>query len=378
MSLSAKRVIEYNAASPSQYSTGDHKRLDESENTPLALEAVLQGLGFDPKQNLSLLINFGTRYLNCRQISYRKLSDFNEDEPLPEGSKIFHLKEDKKVLVLHRLRKGLDKSRFAVFKNLLHREEVRFRDHVKIDGLREYTKTLFEACPDGLLITDPFGQVVNTNGAMSAITRRPMKSLIGLNVKKLLGSNGRAELFKAIRRLRVQHRASFNCRIRVGAGRTIPVSVAFRDFNFQNQALVLATVRDLSEMEQHLHRSTHYENSLSRSIENANDVFIRCDQFGRIEEGNPMVEKLTGVSASRLQGRSVDELFDTSCMKVFRKALAELHEHGYSSFSAKALRLNQDSVDVRVTLMNFEREGEPCFRVFIQSLALMRPFSSEQ
>ena len=274
----------------------------------------------------------------------------------------------KKTLSLYGQKDKLSSENIKIFTALLIQQERRLLDTTRLKSLKDYTKTLFEACPDGIVVIDTSGAVINTNRAMVAMTRKPMESLIGLKIAKLTSKEGRSNAFLALRKMQSHARSHFDCRLNVGAGRTIPVSICFSQFHFQEQVLILATVRDLSYLEEESKKASSYEESLVRSIENATDGYVRYDQFGRITRVNPHIERLTGCFAARLIGRPVDDLLTDSSLRSFRKAVSELNVNGYSSFSGFIRASDGSEIPARATLMQFEQEGERCSRLMLQDL----------
>ncbi|WP_411845994.1 PAS domain S-box protein [Roseibacillus persicicus] len=350
---------ESSSESPLDFST-------QSTAPPASLSSLLGQMGADPARNLARILDFGPKYLGCERLSYSKFSPDQPEEPLNENSLAIQLKDAGKLLLLHNFSDQPNDENLSIFTSLLAQQECRLRDYLRMTSLEAYTQKLFEACPDGIVVTDDHGFILNANRAMIALTRKPLETLIGLRVSQLADSSGRAEAFKALRRLKSNSRSRFDCRVSVGAGRTVPASISFTDFQFQGKTLILATVRDLSDLEDEVTLCTTYEQSLSRSIDNATDGFIRYDQFGRITEANPYTEKLSGHSPLRLIGRPVDDLLTVSSLRKFRKAVAKLQETGYATFSAEVAHTDGSARPVNAVLMQLELEGERFCRLFLQ------------
>lgn len=338
----------------------------QGNEVPVSLGTLLRQQGSDPSVNIVRILDFGPQYLGCKRVSYTKSTKQEQQEPCGSDSLAFPLENGAKLLTLHNLAAQPCIEKLAVFTSLLAQQECRLRDFLRMTSLEAYTKKLFEACPDGIVVTDDYGVIINANRAMVALTRKPLESLLGLRVNQLADASGRAEAFKALRRLKKHHRARFDCRLKVGAGRTVPASISFTDFEFQKKPLILATVRDLSDLEDEVTRCTTYEQSLSRSIKNASDGFVRYDQFGRITEANPFTEELTGISPDRLVGRPVEDLLSVSSLRMFRRAVGQLQETGYASFAAEVVHQDGSVHPVHATLMQLEVEGERFCRVFLQ------------
>lgn len=333
------------------------------------LSSVLLELGEDPSINIITILEFGAQFLNCAHLNY--IENGNEPDPeleLEDSEAIqVPISGTTRTLKLYRPFDELNSDNLRIFTSLLIQQERRLRDILRMQSLKDYTKKLFEACPDGIVVSDESGAIINTNRAMVSMTRRPAESLIGLRVSNLTSREGRSLAFQAFRKLKQQSRTRFDCRMNVGAGRTIPVSICFSDFRFQEQSLILATVRDLSYLEEEVKKCTTYEQSMAQSIKNATDGFVRYDQFGRITEVNPHVEKLTGVYSTRLIGRPIDDLLTDESLRAFRQAVTRLNESGYASFNCAVNHADGAEIPARGTLMQFEVEGERYCRLMLQA-----------
>ena len=342
---------------------------DQPENSQLEfsdLSSLLLSMGNDPSINLVSILEFGPKFLNCDRVNYLEHSQESVLPTNEEKTVVLPLAGCDKCLVLFGVEGEPHSENLKIFIALLTQQEKRLRDQLKMKSFKQYSKILFENCPDGIVVTDGSGYIINTNRAMVAMARKPMNALIGLRVNQLATDDGRKTAFQALRKLRQQPKSRFDCRMKVGAGRTIPISICFSDFVFQDQNLIIATVRDLSYLEEKAKKSVSYEESLANSIENATDGFVRYDQFGRICEVNPHIEKLTGVFSGRLVGRPIDDLLSNDSLRSFRAAVSRLNQTGYASFHCKVRHSSGVEISSYGTLMQFEHEGERYCRLMLQ------------
>lgn len=346
---------------PSIGSSLEKKGNTHPENEKLS--SLILELGKDPTTNLITILDFGPHYLNCKQLNYTEEPSF---EITNGASRVIAVQGGGKHLILHGLQQNSDPERLQVFCALLTQQEKRLNENLKLKSLRSYSKTLFEGCPDGIVLIDGNGYIVNTNRAMVTITRKPLNTLIGLQVGRLITGENRAIAFRALRKLGEQTKAAFNCRINIGANRTIPVSISFNNLVIHEQNLILATVRDISYLEEEIRKCSTYEESLARSLDNASDGFVRYDEFGRILEVNPHIEALTGVFGSRLVGRPVDDILTDKSLKEFRRAISRLNRDGYASFPCEIKSSNGTTLSALGTLIQLELEGVRSCRLMLQ------------
>ncbi|WP_308989729.1 PAS domain-containing protein [Roseibacillus persicicus] len=339
------------------------------------LEYLVCSLGPSAKQNIAKLIELGPKFLHCQSVEIFTDQTGSTSPEADSETIVEPYGHSHKFLVIRTSNTSPDAGRLAAYKNLLNQQETRIRDVERMSSLKKYTKALFESCPDGILVTDESGYILDANRAMVMLTRMSREKLMGLRASKLTNAKGRSQVMKAIRYLKTNNRARFDCRIRFGSGNGVPTSISIRDFVFQGQGLLLATIRDLSYLEEEVNQCKTYEKSLSRSITNATDAFIRYDQFGRITEANPYTEVLTGHLVEHLVGKPVDDLLSNSSLKAFRKSVAQLQKTGYSTFFCEIAKPDGTKIPSRAALMQLEHEGEVFCRLFLQDL---RSLSAEQ
>ena len=323
-------------------------------------------MGTDPSVNLISILDFGPRFLSCEHLNYTS----QEEEPVsaePE-SKVLRIPLEKfsKTLNLYGIKEEPNPENLKIFIALLTQQERRLRDLAQMRSLKGYSKALFEASPDGIIVVDANGYIVNNNRAAVAMTRRPANTLMGSRVSYLTDRKGRAAAFQAIRNLQKQTTSRYECRLEVGAGRSIPVSICIKDCIFNEQRLIIASIRDLSYLEEEVKKATTYEESLALSIKNATDGFVRYDQFGKICEVNPYIEKLTGVFSNRLINRPVDDLLSNKSLRNFRHAVSQINKTGYASFTCLLLNASGAEIPCHAILMQFELEGERFCRLILQ------------
>lgn len=337
------------------------------------LSSLLLKMGNDPSVNLIEILEFGPKFLCCKRINYLDHTSENHLSVCNEDSVHLPLTEYGKCLVLHGVNGPLNPENLKIFTALITQQEKRLEDSIKVKSLQQYSRTLLEACPDGILVTDNSGHIISANRTMVAMTGKPLEALLGMRATQLSTKESRSEAFQALRRLQTHSKSRFNCEIQVSATRSIPVSVSFSYCEFENETLILATVRDLSYLTEEIQKVNSYEESLASTIEKASDGFVLYNEFGRIVEVNPHVEKLTGVPANRLVGRPVEDLLTAGSMRSFRKAIGSLQNTGYTSFNSSIFHSDGTAMPAKCTLMRFTQNGERFCRLMIQEHKMLCP-----
>ncbi len=365
--FSTSKPVRVKASPVSGVISTPHLRSPKQVSTTSDLEDLIIGMGKDPSLNLIAILDFCPGFLGCEHVNYVDNSSSSSSKPIGQQVKNIPVPPFNKTLTLYGLNKECETKKLQIILSLLCEQERRMRDLQKTKSLKEYSRSLFEFCPDGIVVTDAGGYIVNTNRAMVSMTRKPKNSLIGLRVSQLTTREGRSTAFTALRQLKTSSNSHFECRMKVGANRTIPISINFTDFQLYEQPLIIAIVRDLSYLEEEMIRCTTYEDSLARSIANATDGFIRYDQFGRISEVNPYIEKMTGLLGGHLMGRPVDDLLTDESLRNFRQAVTQLNKTGYASFDCSVRNSNGKTTPARGTLMQLEVDGERYCRLLLQA-----------
>ena len=230
------------------------------------LSSMILSLGKNPSRNIVSLLESGAQFLNCSHLNYVETTDKSEEELRDEKATKIPVKGITRELWLYGLCSEPDLEKISIFTALLSQQEQLLREVNRLRNLKDYSKKLFECCPDGIVVCDAGGTIINTNRAMVSMTHRPTESLIGLKASQLATREGRSLAFQAARKLKKQSICRFNCRLKIRPGLTIPVSVRFSDFTFQGQYLLLASVRDLSNSEEETQKCNTYEQSLKRSF----------------------------------------------------------------------------------------------------------------
>ncbi|MBK1834822.1 PAS domain-containing protein [Roseibacillus ishigakijimensis] len=330
------------------------------------LEELVQTLSPDTRRNLKYLLEFGTGYLGCEDLALVEAPD-RHDESLGY-SRLHPIPNTKKYLRVRGFQTNPCEKKLKIFLQLLALNDSRENCCTNFDKLKEYSEALFEGCPDSIVVTNERGVISDANRAMVALTRISRDKLIGMQVARLTDSHGRMEIAESLRKLASQGRVFFECNLYVKPQRRIPVAVSVRDFHFQGRRLVLATLRDMRSERDEISASETYQSSIQRCITNADDCFLRYDQFGRISDCNPHTRKLTGFSPSWLQGRPFDDLLSLNSLKKFRQAVTRLQKTGYATFNGEVMHANGKPVPVRATIMQLEFNGEHFCRVLLQDL----------
>jgi PAS domain S-box-containing protein len=146
--------------------------------------------------------------------------------------------------------------------------EQRARERA-LAAAEERFRTLFEAAPIGMSLTNLAGTKIAVNPALAQILARPAESLVGLPIDEHIHPDDRAASLAAFARLVFGEQRSYRVEERVldGAGEPVGVQLdatLLRDADGA-PAAVLRQVQDISERRRHeeqLHHLAHRENAV--------------------------------------------------------------------------------------------------------------------
>lgn len=174
---------------------------------------------------------------------------------------------------------------------------------------------LFEAAPDGVLVTDTQGTILLANPAAG--------EMFGYSADELKGQSVEALIPARFRAAHVGHRADYNANPRsrpMGAGLELyglrkdgsefPVDIMLSPVDGNEGLLTLCVVRDISRRKQAEQALRQTEARLSMLIEEVKDYAIfMLDAEGRIASWNKGAERMRGYRADEVIGRHFSTFF---------------------------------------------------------------------
>jgi len=197
---------------------------------------------------------------------------------------------------------------------------------------------LLGAATDAMLIADASGKIALANPACERLFGLTQEQLLGQPVELLIParfhhrhSAQRAE-FSAQPRTRSMGAGAELFGLR-GDGTEFPVEVSLSPLSMpQGQALVLATVHDITARKAAERAMQESEARMRAIFDSAVDAIITIDERGRVDRMNPSAERLFGYLEAEMAGRNVSTL------------MAEPHRANHDQYLANYLNTGEKKI----------------------------------
>ena len=224
---------------------------------------------------------------------------------------------------------------------LIREQEKTVRDALRQQQSERRFRGLLEAAPDGMVMVDYEGTIIMVNAQM--------EKLFGYNREEVIGK--RVELLAPgrFRDIHPFHRAQYakNPRPRsMGAdlelyalrkdGTEFPVEISLSPMETEEERLVIATIRDITERKR-------AEEKFRGLLESAPDAMVVVDQQGVIQLVNSQTEKMFGYDRVEVVGQPVELLVP----RRFRKKHARHRSGYYGEHPARPMGIGLDLYGLR-------------------------------
>jgi two-component system, cell cycle sensor histidine kinase and response regulator CckA len=176
---------------------------------------------------------------------------------------------------------------------------------------------LFEAAPDGIVVTDPEGRITWANARAHTLFGYPPGELVDLSVESLVPDDARAAHVEHRRRFlaggAVLRRLALRGRRRDGSVFPVEISLSLAEVGGSavggsavggSDRLVVAIVRD-DTAHQHVAQT---QALLASIVQSSHDAIVSTDLDGRVLSWNPGAERLYGYAETEMLGRPVDTI----------------------------------------------------------------------
>jgi PAS domain S-box-containing protein len=189
-------------------------------------------------------------------------------------------------------------------------------------------ESLFEAAPDGILLTDQEGTIVRLN--------QQVESLFGYERDELLGKPLESLLPEHFREQHLLHRANshqapstrsmgVNLELfgRRKDGSEFPVDVVLSPLKTEQDPLVIAMIRDVTSQVQTAERLRQSEARFRSLIENSQDIISILDEMGIIRYESPSIERVLGYLPGELVSKPIFNFIHPDDVPDARKVFTE-------------------------------------------------------
>ncbi len=185
-------------------------------------------------------------------------------------------------------------------------------DHIKKrdDNLKEQARQISESnqrlrilmntIPDGILLTDKTGSVLDVNDTFCGIYRESKENILNSNIRSIFHESiAERSLLAPVSMPETE------TRLKNGA----PVLLRVTAITMENHKRHLFVITDISYKQEYEKDLQNQKNRLAVTIESMGEGIIASDQDGRVELINAVAQKLTGFSEKEAIGRDIEDIF---------------------------------------------------------------------
>ena len=243
---------------------------------------------------------------------------------------------------------------------LIRQQEETVRDAIRQKQSEKRFRGLLEAAPDAMVIVDQKGMIIMVNAQTEKVFGYTRGDLVGQHAEVLVPTR--------FRDVHPFHRRQYgkNPRARsMGSdlelyalrkdGTEFPVEISLSPMETEEENLIIAAIRDITERKQ-------VEARFRGLLESAPDAMVVVDQQGMIQLVNSQTEKMFGYERLEILGQSVETLVPNR----FRKKHVK-HREGYYvehpmrpmgiGLELFGLRKNGSEFPIEISLSPLETEG---------------------
>lgn len=237
--------------------------------------------------------------------------------------------------------------------DLRQQNEDLVRTRMAVEAERQRYQDLFDFAPDGYLLTDANGTIIEANRAVGTLFNISQKYLVGKPLITFVRQEERQHFISQLLQLQQLDRVqewelclqrrqgdSFEAALTVGAvsdrsGKLVALRWLVRDITERKRAEERA---QLLAREQAARREAEAAQArITNILESITDAFVSVDAQWRYTYVNPQAEKILGKTAKELIGFNLWNVFpattDSQSYTLFHQAVAEQVTVAYEEFS---------------------------------------------
>jgi PAS domain S-box-containing protein len=237
--------------------------------------------------------------------------------------------------------------------DLRQQNEELVQTRMAVEAERQRYQDLFDFAPDGYLLTDASGTIIEANRAVATLFNISQKFLVGKPLITFVGLKEHQDFISQLLQLQqldrlqewelcLQRRQgeSFEAALTVGAvsdrsGKLVALRWLVRDITERKRAEERA---QLLAREQAARREAEAAQArITNILESITDAFVSVDAQWRYTYVNPQAEKILGKTAKELIGFNLWNVFpattDSQSYTLFHQAVAEQVTVAYEEFS---------------------------------------------
>lgn len=331
----------------------------------VTMETICSLLTADPAYNIALLFHFGPTYLGCERLSYATTEECAASQSSQESIPL-SIGEAECILNIEGLTDTTSAEKKKAFSTLLLQQERSSKRISMLKNIEDYNTVLFDNCPDGLIVSDSAGAIVDANRTFVRMCGISRDRLIGLEAHSLMADRYQNVAIETLKDSLMKGRARFKGRLKLPTNAELPIRVATQTFDFHGETLLFSVVREFRSLDEKIWRFEQYTRSLAHSFDQADDVYLTSSDSGEILETNPAFFRLFKVPASSDNLEPLHEFVCANSLSLFRKSLAAVAATGHAAFSAYLQRTDGTTFPARVSLLRFQHDERQAYRCIIQ------------
>jgi len=202
----------------------------------------------------------------------------------------------------------------------------------------ERYRGVFAGTPDGIIIHDADGLILDANEAMAQRLEIPREAILGRHLAEVITPDNAANMGKNARSTLAGQSHIFETTYVSASGKMIPAEVHERRIQWRKGQAVLSISRDITERKQAEEALRESEEKYRLIFENSPLGLLYFDEKGVIVACNDNFVQIIGSSQKALIGLNMLNLPDKNMVSTVQKALngsTGLYEGAYSSVTAK-------------------------------------------
>ncbi|HEX8465157.1 MAG TPA: PAS domain S-box protein [Abditibacterium sp.] len=226
--------------------------------------------------------------------------------------------------------------------NLIEQNELLERAQSSLEEERQRYHELFDLAPDGYIITDKYGVILEANRAVSGMLGLQPRFLLGKPLVTFVPVLLRTAFRAIITRVEQEKRCEWEAQLQPRRASNVPVHITVASGGSGASSDTLRwMLRDMSESQRSA-LALHEANQLLSGLINASPVAIKViNRNGQITLWNPAAQKMFGWSADEMIGRD-----EVAIVPEPAKAQFEQHRRealrGVSHQGVEVLRQHSD------------------------------------
>lgn len=210
----------------------------------------------------------------------------------------------------------------------LHRIRATHSSRMRLE--KRY-QTLFNSAIDGIMVTDLEGRILVANPAQCAALNHPPEGLTQLPLSGILDPGNLGELPGILESLRKKEEVSCEVVLTTRDGRSLPVEMGARSFEYLGQPAILIMARDISRRREAMRALAESEERLQAIFNQAGVGIMQCGPDYRIQHANDKAARILGYGRKALSGMSYWDYCFPEDREETDTRVAEMHKSGMNT-----------------------------------------------